>query len=136
MQASQWYTDSADGNFQSIIHWGNGGTNPYTQYDNWLDYNNSAPIGKTATADFGRYHNAAVQSALTKLAATDPANTAAVKAASLPLEKIMATTAAGRPAAVRRGLGRVLHGELHRLRDGGEPVHGPVAERPSSCPTS
>jgi peptide/nickel transport system substrate-binding protein len=92
VEASQWYTDSANGNFDSIEHWGNGGTDPYTQFDNWLDYKNSAAIGKTADADFGRYHNGQVQSLLSKLSATDPATTAAVKAATLPLEKIEATT--------------------------------------------
>jgi peptide/nickel transport system substrate-binding protein len=91
VQASQWYTDSADGDFTSIEHWGNGGTNPYTQYDNWLDYTTSAAIGKSAPADYGRFHNAAVQADLTKLAGTDPSNTAAVAAASLPLEKVVAT---------------------------------------------
>ena len=92
VEASQWYTDSADGHFDSIEHWGNGGTDPYTQFDNWLDYKNSAAIGKTADADYGRYHNASVQSLLAKLSATNPATTAAVKAATLPLEKIEATT--------------------------------------------
>ena len=92
VQASQWYSDSADGHFDSIVHWGNGGTDPYTQYDNWLDYKNSAPIGKSASADYGRYHNGAVQSMLTKLSGTDPSNTAAVKAASLPIEKVISTT--------------------------------------------
>jgi peptide/nickel transport system substrate-binding protein len=92
VQASAWYSDSADGNFDAIVHWGNGGTDPYTQFDNWLDYTNSAPIGKSASADYGRYHNAQVQSLLAKLSGTDPSNTAAVKAATLPLEKIEATT--------------------------------------------
>ncbi|MGC1239375.1 MAG: ABC transporter substrate-binding protein [Acidimicrobiales bacterium] len=91
VQAAQWYTDSADGNFTSIEHWGNGGTNPYTQYDNWLDYTTSAPNGKSANADYGRYHNTAVQADLAKLAGTNPSDTAAVKAASLPLEKVVAT---------------------------------------------
>jgi peptide/nickel transport system substrate-binding protein len=91
VQPSQWYTDSADGNFTTIEHWGNGGTNPYTQYDNWLDYTTSAPMGKSAVADYGRYHNAAVQADLTKLAGTNPTDTAAVKAAALPLEKVVAT---------------------------------------------
>ncbi|MGC2176001.1 MAG: ABC transporter substrate-binding protein [Acidimicrobiales bacterium] len=91
VQASQWYTDSADGDFTSIEHWGNGGTNPYTQYDNWLDYTTSAPIGKSADADYGRYDNGAVQADLNKLAGTDPSDTAAVAAASLPLEKVIAT---------------------------------------------
>ena len=92
VQASAWYTNIAAGNFTSIIHWGNGGTDPYTQFDNWLDFKNSAPIGKVANGDFGRYHNAKVQSELAKLAATNPADTAGVKAASLPLEKVIATT--------------------------------------------
>lgn len=92
VEASQWYTDSANGNFDSIVHWGNGGTDPYTQFDNWLDFKNSAAIGKSASADYGRYHNGKVQSLLAKLSGTDPSNTAAVKAATLPLEKIVATT--------------------------------------------
>ncbi len=92
VEASQWYTDSADGHFDSIEHWGNGGTDPYTQFDNWFDYTNSAVIGKSANADYGRYHNAHVQTLLSKLASTDPSNTAAVKAATLPLETIEATT--------------------------------------------
>lgn len=92
VEASQWYTDSADGNFDTIIHWGNGGTDPYTQFDNWLDYTVSAPIGKSAAGDYGRYHNATVQADLVKLAETNPADTAAVKAATVPLEKIEATT--------------------------------------------
>jgi len=92
VQASQWYADLADGNFDSVVHWGNGGTDPYTQFDNWFDYTQSAKLGKTANADFGRYHNGAVQSLLSKLASTDPSNTSAVKAATSPLEKIEATT--------------------------------------------
>jgi len=92
VQASQWYADLADGHFDSVIHWGNGGTDPYTQFDNWLDYSNSAPLGKTANADFGRYHNGAVQSLLSKLASTDPSNTAAVRAATAPLEKLEVAT--------------------------------------------
>jgi peptide/nickel transport system substrate-binding protein len=92
VQASQWYADLADGNFDSVVHWGNGGTDPYTQFDNWFDYTQSAALGKTANADFGRYHNGAVQSLLSKLASTDPSNTSAVKAATSPLEKIEATT--------------------------------------------
>jgi peptide/nickel transport system substrate-binding protein len=92
VEASQWYTDSADGNFDVIEHWGNGGTDPYTQFDNWLDYTNSAAIGKSASADYGRYHNATAQSLLATLSATNPADTSAVKAATLPLEKLEATT--------------------------------------------
>ncbi|MGH3732425.1 MAG: ABC transporter substrate-binding protein [Acidimicrobiales bacterium] len=91
VQASAWYTNSADGNFTTIEHWGNGGTDPYTQFDNWLDFSTSAPVGKSANGDYGRFNSAAVQADLVKLAGTNPTDTAAVKAASLPLEKVVAT---------------------------------------------
>jgi len=130
VEASQWYTDSADGNFDAIEHWGNGGTDPYTQFDNWLDYTNSAAIGKSANADYGRYHNSAVQSLLTKLSATDPSNTAAVKAATLPLEKIEVATLPSCHCCTARTGTSTARGELHRIRDRGKSVRGPVAERP------
>src|SRR5665213_398013 len=91
VQASQWYTDSANGNFQSIIHWGNGGASPFVQYDNWLDYTLSAPVGTSANSDYGRYNNASAQTALTTLENTNPANTSALKAAVTSLETLVST---------------------------------------------
>ncbi|HEY5103757.1 MAG TPA: ABC transporter substrate-binding protein [Acidimicrobiales bacterium] len=91
VEASQWYSDSASGNFQSIIHWGNGGSSPYVQYDNWLDYTQSAPIGTSANSDYGRYNSPAAQSALTTLATTNPSNTAGLKAAVTTLENLVST---------------------------------------------
>jgi peptide/nickel transport system substrate-binding protein len=91
VQASQWYTDSANGSFQSIIHWGNGGASPFVQYDNWLDYTLSAPIGTSANSDYGRYNNASAQSALTTLENTNPANTSALKTAVTSLETLVST---------------------------------------------
>ncbi|MGC8498152.1 MAG: ABC transporter substrate-binding protein [Acidimicrobiales bacterium] len=91
VQASQWYSDSATGNFQSIIHWGNGGVSPYVQYANWLDYTQSAPIGSSANADYGRYHSPAAQAALKRLSTINPANTRALQAATATLERLVST---------------------------------------------
>jgi peptide/nickel transport system substrate-binding protein len=88
---SQWYTDLGDGNFQALIHWGNGGVSPYVQYDNWLDYSTSAPIGTSANGDYGRYDNPAAQSALATLASTNPADASALKAAVDSLENLVST---------------------------------------------
>jgi peptide/nickel transport system substrate-binding protein len=88
---SQWYTDLGDGNFQAIEHWGNGGVSPYVQYDNWLDYTQSAPIGTSANGDYGRYDNPAAQSALAALASTNPADTASLKTAVDTLENLLST---------------------------------------------
>jgi peptide/nickel transport system substrate-binding protein len=91
VQASQWYSDSADGNFQTIIHWGNGGASPFVQYDNWLDYTLSAPIGTSANSDYGRYDSPAAQTALTTLENTNPADTTALKSAVAALENLVST---------------------------------------------
>jgi peptide/nickel transport system substrate-binding protein len=88
---SQWYTDLGDGNFQALIHWGNGGVSPYVQYDNWLDYTTSAPIGTAANGDYGRYDNPTAQSALSTLASTNPADASALKAAVDSLENLVST---------------------------------------------
>lgn len=91
VQASQWYSDSASGNFQTIIHWGNGGVSPYVQFDNWLDYTQSAPIGSSANSDYGRYNSPAAQAALKTLSSTNPSDTAAVTAAVQALENLVST---------------------------------------------
>lgn len=91
VQASQWYSDSASGTFDTIIHWGNGGVSPYVQYDNWLDYTQSAPIGTSANSDYGRYNSPAAQAALKTLSSTNPSDTAAVTKAVQALENLVST---------------------------------------------
>ena len=130
VEASQWYTDSADGHFDSIEHWGNGGTDPYTQFDNWFDYKNSAAIGKTADADFGRYHNASGAVVAGEVGSNRPAEHGGRKGRDVATREDRGDDVARHAAVVWRGLGRVQHGELHRIRDCGQPVRGPVAERP------
>ncbi len=91
VQASQWYSDSASGNFQTIIHWGNGGSSPYVQYQNWLDYTQSAPIGSSANSDYGRYDSPVAQQALTTLSNTNPSNKAGLVKAVQTLENLVST---------------------------------------------
>lgn len=67
----KWASDLASGNFQAAIHWGSGGPTAYSQYDSWLDYTNSAPIGQTANGDLGRYNSPTVQAALKDWASTN-----------------------------------------------------------------
>jgi peptide/nickel transport system substrate-binding protein len=68
-----WTADLNDGNFSTAIHWGAQGLTPYFTYNNWMNDTLSAPIGKTAGADYGRFNDPAAQSALSAYAsATTP----------------------------------------------------------------
>ena len=92
VQASQWYGNLATGNFQSAIHWGAGGANPFQQYQNWLDYNTFvAPSPSAASGDFGRYQSTAAQVAIKKLETLSPSDTAAVTSAVQALGNILTT---------------------------------------------
>jgi peptide/nickel transport system substrate-binding protein len=73
-----WDADVASGNFQLTMHWSNGGITPYNMYNGWL--NSSLATGKSATGDYERLKNPAIDAALTKLAAasTVPQQTAAL----------------------------------------------------------
>jgi peptide/nickel transport system substrate-binding protein len=59
-----WTNDLNNGTFSAAIHWGNQGLTPYATYDNWMDSTLTAPVGKTASADYGRFDDPAAQSAL------------------------------------------------------------------------
>jgi peptide/nickel transport system substrate-binding protein len=84
---SVWTTNLNDGNFTAAIHWGNQGLTPYAYYDNWMDYRLSAPEGKVASADYGRFDDPAAQAALNEYAgASSPA---AANAAIAKLANIM-----------------------------------------------
>ena len=98
VQASQWYGDLAAGTFQSVIHWGAGGANPFQQYQNWLDYNTFvAPSPTSASGDFGRYQSAVAQSDIKKLETLSPLNTSAINSAVQALGNIMTTQVPAAP---------------------------------------
>jgi peptide/nickel transport system substrate-binding protein len=85
---SDWNTNitSQPANWQTAIHWGQGGSIPYVQYQDWLDSTSS-----TSTAHYAGYSNPDALAALTKYASTDPSDTAGVSAAVQSLAKIMST---------------------------------------------
>jgi peptide/nickel transport system substrate-binding protein len=84
-----WTANLNDGDFTAAIHWGAQGTTPYFFYNNWMNYTLSAPIGKTASADYGRFDSPAAQAALNQYASSG--TPAAQAAAITKLEDIMAT---------------------------------------------
>jgi peptide/nickel transport system substrate-binding protein len=84
-----WTTDLQTGNFQAIAHWGNGGPTPYYLYDNWLDTNLTAPIGKVANGDYERFYSTQAENDLKSFASTD--DTATQLSDVVSLEKIVAT---------------------------------------------
>jgi ABC-type transport system substrate-binding protein len=89
----KWFTDFGNGTFDTMIHWGAGGPYPFQQYQNWMDYTLSAPYGKTAPANFGRYHNLAAQTALSQYeTSNDPVtltqatqNLASIQSSQMPV---------------------------------------------------
>jgi peptide/nickel transport system substrate-binding protein len=89
--ATKWYADYPVGNFDAMIHWSNQGPNPYYYFQNWLDSTQTAPVGKPAAADFGRFHSAAAQSALAQFASSN--STSTQQAALNTLEGIVASQA-------------------------------------------
>jgi peptide/nickel transport system substrate-binding protein len=91
VQATQWYTDLAAGNFDAVIHWSNQGPTPWDYFDYWMDDTLTAPIGKPAGADFGRYSNPQVQKLLAQYAGTSSAS--AQQQALNALEGIVSTQA-------------------------------------------
>ena len=60
----QWNANIYTHNFDAIIHWGSGGTNPYQQFENWLD----DPANTGGSTNYGAYRNSAAQAALVALA--------------------------------------------------------------------
>jgi peptide/nickel transport system substrate-binding protein len=69
-----WTANLNDGDFSAALHWGAQGLTPYFTYNNWMNYTLSAPLGKTAGADYGRFDDPAAQAALNAYAtASTPA---------------------------------------------------------------
>jgi peptide/nickel transport system substrate-binding protein len=62
-----WNSDIASGNFQLTMHWSNGGLTPYNMYNGWL--NSALATGSSATGDYERLKNPAINADLAKLAA-------------------------------------------------------------------
>ncbi|HWG01445.1 MAG TPA: ABC transporter substrate-binding protein [Trebonia sp.] len=86
VSVNAWNNDVATGDFQTTIHWSNGGITPYPLYDNWLD--DSLVTGSSASGDYERLKDPAIQAGLQKL---NSDKTVAEQAADLaPIEKYVA----------------------------------------------
>ncbi len=85
---SDWNTNltSNPSAWQTAIHWGNGGSIPYIQLQDWLDGSSS-----TSAAHYVGFSNADAQAALAKYASTDPNDTANLYPAVQQLATIMST---------------------------------------------
>ncbi len=118
-QPSQW---------QTAIHWGNGGNIPYIQFQNWLDSTDANSV-----AHFQGYSNPAADAALRSYESTDPSDTATLYPIVQTLEKIMSTDVPGRSAALWSRLERLQQREVHRLAQPVAPVHEPVTQRPADA---
>ena len=88
-QPTAWANDAANGTFDAMIHWSNQGPTPYFLFDNWMDYNTSAAVGKPAGGDLGRFNNPAAQTALNQYVSSTDSSTQ--QAALNTLEGIMST---------------------------------------------
>src|SRR5579859_2636937 len=81
-----WNTDVASGNFQMTMHWSNGGITPYNMYNGWL--NSSLASGSSATGDYERLNDPAINADLTKLSGAS--SVASQTAALAPIAKFVA----------------------------------------------
>src|SRR5215472_14927912 len=85
---SDWNTNltSNPGAWQTAIHWGNGGSIPYIQLQDWLQ----GSAATSAAAHIG-YKSADAEAALQAYASTDPSDTATLYPIVQKLEAIMST---------------------------------------------
>ena len=86
VSVTAWSNDVADGNFDSVIHWSNTGTNPWAMFNGWL---NSSLATSPAQGDYEHLKNPTINAQLSKVAQAP--TLAAEKAALAPIEKYMAT---------------------------------------------
>jgi peptide/nickel transport system substrate-binding protein len=83
---SDWNTTlTSDPNgWQTAIHWGNGGSIPFIQLQDWLDFS-----GANTAAHHVGFNNAEAQAALQQYAGTDPSDTTTLYPIVQKLTKIM-----------------------------------------------
>jgi hypothetical protein len=83
---SDWNTNitSQPSQWQTAIHWGNGGSIPYIQFQNWFDSTDTNSV-----ATHSGWSSPDAQAALSKYAAIDPSDTATLYPVVQSLEKIM-----------------------------------------------
>ena len=123
-----WAGNVANGNFDATIHWSAQGPNPYFIYDQWMDSSSSAPIGKPAAGDFGRYSSPQAQAALAQFAGSGDAATQ--KAAITKLENIMTTDVPVVPLLNGGAWAEVSTRDYTGWPTSGDPYMNPVPNTP------
>jgi peptide/nickel transport system substrate-binding protein len=85
---SDWNTNitSQPSQWQTAIHWGNGGSIPYIQFQNWFDSKDANSV-----AHFQGWTSPEADAALRSYESTDPSDTATLYPIVQQLEKIMST---------------------------------------------
>ncbi len=86
ISVNAWNADVADGDFSVTEHWSNGGISPYNMYDGWLD--SSLASGSTATGDYERLNDPAINADLATLAGAETVSQQTT--ALVPIEKYVA----------------------------------------------
>ncbi|MGD0448257.1 MAG: ABC transporter substrate-binding protein [Candidatus Dormibacteria bacterium] len=89
---SDWFSgySASTSDWQTLIHWGSGGSIPYIQYEDWFDATSSTnSAAYTGMKDFSG--DAAAATALTTYAATNPNDTSTIDTTVQSLENIMST---------------------------------------------
>jgi peptide/nickel transport system substrate-binding protein len=84
-----WAGDVANGTFDATIHWSNQGPSPFEFLDEWMDSSLTAPIGKPAGGDFGRFSYAPAQAAIAQFSSSS--SPTVQDAAINKMEQIMTT---------------------------------------------
>jgi peptide/nickel transport system substrate-binding protein len=85
--ADAWFDAVGKGNFDAVMHWTNGGATPYDMYQNIMDGAQLAPVGTTASGNYGRFDNKDATAALKAYA--DAADDASRQAAMDKIEQVM-----------------------------------------------
>jgi peptide/nickel transport system substrate-binding protein len=66
-----WQGDVTNGTFDTAIHWSNQGPTPYQIYNGNLNSSLTAPVGKPAATNIGRWSDPATQAALAQFAGSN-----------------------------------------------------------------
>jgi peptide/nickel transport system substrate-binding protein len=89
VSVNQFGADVSVGNFTLVNRYGSAGTTPYNEFDSWLNFANSAPLGKDANQDQERFNSPQAVALLTNYASTT--DSATQKADIAGLEQIIAS---------------------------------------------
>ncbi len=121
-----WATDVANGTFDTTIHWSNQGPSPFEYLDEFMDSSLTAPIGKPAGGDFGRFSDAAAQAAIDQFSSSS--SPAVQNSAITKMEQIMTTQVPVIPLLNGGAWSEFSTRNYTGWPSGKQPLHGAGAE--------